>query len=216
MVRDRLSPDAWRALGDLRDRLARRPAAEPRADDVFAVVEEALRITAAIVGLAQETMNRREGWHFFDLGRRIERAIGLSRSARGFTEAEAGADALDMLLDLADGRVTYRMRYLSGSARRPVIDLVLLDEANPRAVAFQVHRIVDHLTTLAAHREGDLLAPEERMARRLAATLATEDAALFDGERIRRIEHDLMALSDAITAHYFTHGSPLPASTDGD
>jgi uncharacterized circularly permuted ATP-grasp superfamily protein/uncharacterized alpha-E superfamily protein len=210
IVRDRLSPDAWRALGDLRDRLSRRVDPLGRPYQVFAEIETALRTIAAIVGLAQETMNRRDGWHFFDLGRRIERAIGLARSARGFTEGGTDVDALDMLLDLADGRVTYRTRYLSGSARRPVLDLVLLDEANPRAVAFQVVRIVDHLATLAGHRQGDLLEPAERLARRLATRLETDDPAEFDDARIRAVELDLMAISDAVSAHYFTHGSPLP------
>lgn len=216
IVRDRLSPDAWRALGDLRDRLSRRADGIGRPFHVFGEIEAALRTIAAIIGLAQETMNRREGWHFFDLGRRIERAIGLARSTRGFTEGGADVDALDMLLDLADGRVTYRTRYLSGSARRPVLDLVLLDEANPRAVAFQVVRIVDHLGTLAGRRRGDRLELGERLARRLATRLETEDPAEFDADRIHTIEVDLMAISDAITAHYFTHGSPLPiAETRG-
>ncbi|NLH82129.1 MAG: circularly permuted type 2 ATP-grasp protein, partial [Phyllobacteriaceae bacterium] len=211
VVRDRLSPDAWRALTDLRDRLARGGEPNTRPLDVFDEIEAALRTIAAIVGLAQETMNRREGWHFFDLGRRIERAIGLTRSARGFTEGGNDVDALDMLLDLADGRVTYRTRYLSGSARRPVLDLVLLDEANPRAVAFQVARILGHLADLADRREGDRMEPAERIALRLATRLETEDAAEFDGERLRAVEHDLMAISDAVGARYFTSGSPLPA-----
>jgi uncharacterized circularly permuted ATP-grasp superfamily protein/uncharacterized alpha-E superfamily protein len=210
VVRDRLSPDAWRALADLRDRLTRPGGGDARTVDVFAEIEAALLMIAAIVGLAQETMNRREGWHFFDLGRRIERAIGLSRSARGFTEEGADVDALDMLLDLADGRVTYRTRYLAGSARRPVLDLVLLDEANPRAVAFQVARIVEHLATIADRRDGEMMGTAERVARRLSTRLETHDAATFESEHIRIVEDDLMAISDAITERYFTSGSPLP------
>ncbi|MCE1235536.1 MAG: circularly permuted type 2 ATP-grasp protein [Hyphomicrobiales bacterium] len=215
VVRDRLSPDAWRTLAELRDRLARAREDGARPLPVFDEIESALRAIAAVVGLAQETMNRRDGWHFFDLGRRIERAIGLTRSARAFTEADADADALDMLLDLADGRVTYRTRYLSGSARRPVLDLVLLDEANPRALAFQVARVVEHLATIAARREGDLIEPAERLARRLATGLETDDAALFDAERLRAVEAELRAISDAVTVRYFASGSPLPTDDAG-
>lgn len=210
IVRDRLSPDAWRTLVDLRDRLARPSRDGTRLPHVFGEIELALRAIAAVVGLAQETMNRREGWHFFDLGRRIERGIGLARSARRFAEAGTDVDALDVLLDLADGRVTYRTRYLTGSARRPVLDLVLLDEANPRAVAFQVTRIGEHLAALSGRRPGDLLEPAERIARRLATALGTDDAAVFDAARIEAIERELMAISDAVTAHYFGHASPLP------
>ncbi len=214
VVRDRLSPDAWRALAGLRDRLDRGLDAAGRPLQVFAEVDGALRTIAAIVGLAHETMNRREGWHFFDLGRRIERGIGLARAARGFCDEAADTDALDMLLDLADGRVTYRTRYLGGTARRPVLDLVLLDEANPRAVAYQVARVLDHLGSLADRREGDLLPPELKTARKLAAELETDDAGLFDAARIRRVEGALMAISDAVAARYFTQGSLLPATEE--
>ncbi|MER2606006.1 MAG: circularly permuted type 2 ATP-grasp protein [Siculibacillus sp.] len=210
IVRDRLSPDAWRTLTDLRDRLHRPERDGGRLPHVFGEIETALRSIAAIVGLAHETMNRREGWHFFDLGRRVERAIGLARSARRFTEGRTDTDALDLLLDLADGRVTYRTRYLSGSARRPVLDLVLLDEGNPRAVAFQVVRIREHLAALTGRRPGDLLEPAERIAQRLVTTLETNDAAAFDSAAIDRVVAELMAISDAVGAHYFGHASPLP------
>jgi uncharacterized alpha-E superfamily protein len=209
VVRDRLSPDCWRAVVELTDRLKVRVEADFRAPSVFVEIERSLRTIAAIVGLAHETMNRREGWRFFDLGRRIERGIGLARAARSFAAADAGVDALDLLLDLADGRVTYRTRYLSGTARRPVLDLVLLDEGNPRAVAFQVARIGEHLARLTGRREGELLEPAERLAHRLATTLETSDAGVFDAEHIEAIEAELMAVSDTITAHWFGRAAPL-------
>lgn len=214
VVRDRLSPDAWRALRDLRDRLRRRPTEETAKRDVFEEVEFGLRTIAAIIGLAHENMNRRDGWRFFDLGRRIERAIGIARSARRFAEETADVDALDLLLDLADGRVTYRTRYLSGSARRPVLDLVLLDESNPRAVAFQVGAIAEHLAALAGRRRGDLLDPAERRAQRLSVTLETTDAAIFDSDLIEAIENDLMAISDAIAARYFGWAPPIAGDAE--
>jgi len=214
VVRDRLSPDAWRALRDLRDRLRRRPSDEAGRPDVFAEVEFGLRTIAAIVGLAHENMNRRDGWRFFDLGRRIERAIGIARSARRFAEETADVDALDLLLDLADGRVTYRTRYLSGSARRPVLDLVLLDESNPRAVAFQVGAIAEHLAALAGRRRGDLLDPAERRAQRLSVTLETTDAEVFDTDLIEAMERDLMAISDAIAARYFGWAPPVSGDVE--
>lgn len=215
IVRDRLSPDGWRAVVDLRNRLKVRAEADFRVPAVFVEVERFLRTIAAIVGLAHENMNRREGWRFFDLGRRIERGIGLARAARRFAQEGAGVDSLDLLLDLADGRLTYRTRYLSGTARRPVLDLVLLDEGNPRAVAYQVARIGEHLAKLSGRREGDLLEPAERLAHRLATKLETTDAATFEAAPIEAIEGELMAVSDAITAHYFGHAAPLADDETG-
>ena len=211
VVRDRLSPDCWRAVADLRDRLRVRAEADLKPTAAGIEVERALRTLAAVVGLAHETMNRREGWRFFDLGRRIERGIGLARAARVFGREGADADALDLLLDLADGRVTYRTRYISGTARRPVLDLVLLDEGHPRAVAYQVARIVEHLARLTGRREGDLLEPAERLAQRLVTTLETTDAGVFDGEHIEAIEVELMGVSDTVTSHWFGRAVPLAA-----
>jgi uncharacterized circularly permuted ATP-grasp superfamily protein/uncharacterized alpha-E superfamily protein len=209
VVRDRLSPDCWRAVADLRDRLRVRAEADLKPTAAAVEVERALRTLAAVVGLAHETMNRREGWRFFDLGRRIERGIGLARAARAFGHEGADADALDLLLDLADGRVTYRTRYISGTARRPVLDLVLLDEGHPRAVAYQVARIVEHLARLTGRREGDLLEPAERLAQRLVTTLETTDAGVFDTEHIEAIEVELMGVSDTVTSHWFGRAVPL-------
>jgi uncharacterized circularly permuted ATP-grasp superfamily protein/uncharacterized alpha-E superfamily protein len=216
VVRDRLSPDCWRALLDLRNQSKLHGDDERRSAPVFGEIEGALRTLAAIVGLAHDTMNRREGWRFFDLGRRIERGIGLSRAARTFAGPDLGSEALDLLLDLADGRVTYHSRYLSGPARRPVLDLVLLDEGHPRAVAYQVARIVEHLSRLTGRSEGDLLEPAERLAQRLVTTLETSDAGAFDTSRIEAIEIELMGISDQVTAHWFGRTVPLADDeTDG-
>lgn len=212
VVRDRLSPDCWRAVVELRDRLKVKVEADLKPASVFVEIERALRMLAAIAGLADETMNRRDGWRFFDLGRRIERGIAIARAARAFAAPEAGIDALDLLLGLADGRVTYRTRYLSGTARRPVLDLVLLDEGHPRAVAYQVVRIGEHLARLTGRREGALLEPAERLAQRLVTRLETTDAGAFDAAGIETIEAELMGLSDTITAHWF--GRTLPLADD--
>src|SRR5262249_14402553 len=43
--------------------------------------------------------------------------------------------ALDVLLELADSQITYRLRYVMVAAPAPVIDLVVLDPNNPRSLA---------------------------------------------------------------------------------
>ncbi len=65
-----------------------------------------------------------------------------------------------LLLELADSIMTYRSRYLTTPMLPPVIDLLLLDETNPRSVAFQVAALIDHVDQLP--RDAD----ERRRARR--------------------------------------------------
>ena len=75
VIRDRFSPDAWRALNDLVAVLVARLPAGPSETLMFERVEAALRIISSFSGLAQENMTRLAGWRFLELGRRIERAV---------------------------------------------------------------------------------------------------------------------------------------------
>src|SRR6202012_4696382 len=52
------------------------------------------------------------------------------------------------VLEIADSAMTYRSRYLNLIQVVPFIDLLLLDEANPRSVAFQLSAIESHLREL--------------------------------------------------------------------
>ncbi|MCI0467553.1 MAG: circularly permuted type 2 ATP-grasp protein [Beijerinckiaceae bacterium] len=206
-IRERLSADTWRLIGDLDQNLTadwRAPLAEPEA---FERADAALRTIAAISGLAQENMNRGAGWRIFDAGRRIERSIDTCRFARHFASSEAPADDLDVLLDLVDSQITYRSRYLMGLALNPVRDMVVLDPFNPRSVAFQVERVNEHLETLPLLSDDGMLETPRRLILQLAAEVAAATAQCLDNEKILGFEQCLLALADAIAARYFLQGS---------
>ena len=46
-----------------------------------------------------------------------------------------------LALELCDSTITYRTRYLGQLQPAPVLDLVVLDDSNPRAFAFQLRSI---------------------------------------------------------------------------
>src|SRR5262249_24596003 len=131
VIRDRFSPDAWRAMTDLQEMINSPVDYLPRESAIFDRIKDALRIIASFSGLAQENMSRAVGWRFPELGRRIERAIATCRFVRQFAFAEERDAALDLLLELADSQITYRLRYVMVAAPAPVIDLVVLDPNNP-------------------------------------------------------------------------------------
>ena len=79
-------------------------------------------------------MSQLAGWRFLELGRRIERTLATCRFMRQFAFGTPADGSLDVLLELADSQITYRLRYVMVAARAPVIDLVALDPANPRSV----------------------------------------------------------------------------------
>jgi uncharacterized circularly permuted ATP-grasp superfamily protein/uncharacterized alpha-E superfamily protein len=205
VIRDRFSPDAWRALEHLAAVIDAPLPDGPAESAISERVDVALRIVASFSGLAQENMSQLAGWRFLELGRRIERAIATCRFVRQFADAPALDGALDVLLELSDSQITYRQRYVMVAARAPVIDLVVLDPHNPRSVAYQLDRVEAHLVALPKHNaEGRLSAPQQVTAS-AATALRTAQAATIDGAVIAATEDALMRLSEAIAAAYLTH-----------
>jgi uncharacterized circularly permuted ATP-grasp superfamily protein/uncharacterized alpha-E superfamily protein len=205
VIRDRFSPDAWRAINDLATIIGMPLAFGPAESAIVERVEAALRIIASLSGLAQENMTRLAGWRFLELGRRIERAIITGRLVRCFALPGAPEGGLDVLLELADSQITYRQRYVMVAARAPVIDLVILDPNNPRSVAFQLDRIEAHLSALPGRRAAGRLSPVQQIAASIATRLRTVDAAAIDEALLIDTEQALMKLSDAVSAAYLTN-----------
>ncbi|MBV9569155.1 MAG: circularly permuted type 2 ATP-grasp protein, partial [Hyphomicrobiales bacterium] len=75
VIRERLSPDAWRLVVALEARLDIADAELPSEVEAFERADHALRSLAALSGLMHENVNRIAGWRFLDMGRRIERGI---------------------------------------------------------------------------------------------------------------------------------------------
>jgi len=205
VIRDRFSPDAWRALNDLVAIVVARLPPGPSETLMFERVEAALRIISSFSGLAQENMTRLAGWRFLELGRRIERAVVTCRFINQFASSVSPDAALDVLLELCDSQITYRQRYVMIAARTPVIDLVVLDPNNPRSVAYQFDRIEEHLAALPKHQPDGRLSPAQQIAAAAATTLRTTDAADVDDATIARIEDAALRLSNTIAASYLSY-----------
>jgi uncharacterized circularly permuted ATP-grasp superfamily protein/uncharacterized alpha-E superfamily protein len=203
VIRDRFSPDAWLALTDLSELINASIDQPPTESAMFERINAALRIIASFSGLAQENMSQLAGWRFLELGRRIERAIATCRFVRQFA-FERLDGALDVLLELADSQITYRLRYVMVAAPVPVIDLVVLDPNNPRSLAYQLARIETHLAALPQRGDDGRLSPPEQIATALATRFRTVEAGALDIENFFGAEDALMRLADVIASTYFT------------
>jgi len=204
VIRDRFSPDAWRALTELSDMINAPLEPGPAESAMFERVNGALRIIASFSGLAQENMSQLAGWRYLELGRRVERALATSRFLRQFAFGPELDGALDCLLELADSQITYRLRYVMVAARAPVIDLVALDPNNPRSIVYQLARIETHLAALPKRGMDGRLSPAEQIATALATKMRTAEVAAIDEDALLEAEGALMKLSDVIGSSYFT------------
>ena len=219
-VRDRLSTDTWRTIHALTDREGL-PDETGRFDLAGArfYMDTLVRRAAALSGLAAENMTRGQNWLFLELGRRIERASHLAWLVRQTLQQTDGheTDRMRMVLEIADSAMTYRSRYLGVFQIVPFVDLLLLDEANPRSAAFQLAAIENNLRELPRITLGQRSGVPGLIASEIRALVAHADpvqlAMLADGKRSAlceltdTIRNDTGILSDAIADAYFQHAS---------
>lgn len=218
VVRDRIAIDSWRILNQL-ELLPADASAATEPGRVLLELNQILTHLSAFSGLGAESMTRGPGWLFLDMGRRIERAQQTLRVVRGLLVA---ADIellprLEAMLEIADSSMTYRYRYLSTLQLAPVLDLVLADDTNPRAVIYQMVALVDHARQIA-EQTGDTQdeSTQCRMARELHSKVRLADIEALcqvDGLRDREMlahrlddwSEGLRGLSNSITHAYLTH-----------
>ncbi|HBY62425.1 MAG TPA: hypothetical protein DEH78_21590 [Solibacterales bacterium] len=227
LLRDRISADAWRILNRLDEGFnTTRPPESRQLIEASDLLDQAILTLAAFSGLAMEGMTRGQGWRFLDIGRRVERSvqmIDLLRHGLGGDAAE-DAGALSTLLEIADSSITYRSRYLTTLQAGLVLDLLLTDETNPRSVAFQLARLLEHVAQLpeSQQREGESSSrrrPESKLILGLLTSvqLAEISDLVRPGEDgrvsglhafLERLAKDMRRFSDALSTSYFSHALP--------
>ena len=151
-LRDRISADAWRILQNIERDLSNFEN-NGKGDREPGVIELLNRLTAGFLafdGIIAESMTRGQAWRFLDMGGRVERTIGMARLVRAtvVTVTPDEPSVLDSLLEIADSSLTYRRRYFTQLDAAAVLDLLVADEGNPRAVAYQFAAIEQHVCAL--------------------------------------------------------------------
>jgi uncharacterized circularly permuted ATP-grasp superfamily protein/uncharacterized alpha-E superfamily protein len=202
-IRDRFPVEAWQALEEIGSLIRAEAAGTAAAPGIAATSSAVLRNLAAVTGAALDSMNRLSGWRFLKLGGRIERAVLVCRLCRWLALGEAGPEALDALLEINGSQTTYRVRYPHGALRWPVLDLVLLDDSNPRSLAHALARIADHVAAIGGRDGSEPAAGRPTPVAELERALAAIEPRALDAGGLIGIENLLMALSDLVTARYF-------------
>jgi uncharacterized alpha-E superfamily protein len=128
---------------------------------------------------------------------------------------------LEVLLQVADSSTTYRSRYLTSIRTRYVLELLLMDDANPRSVAYQVGSVAEHIQGLPRHERDTANDPQVEY--ELAVTLLrqVQEPRVDDLKRrdvhtkrsaleahLRVVKAGVSEVSSALAARYLSHSLP--------
>jgi uncharacterized alpha-E superfamily protein len=156
-VRDQLSPDTWSVLAAVERAVARRSDTPPESlaegDALLAAAQQqTLAGMLALAGVAAESMVHDVGWTMMDIGKRIERGLGITALLRAtLTQARSGGAEqviTESALVACESSVIYRRRNLGVVSVAAVAELVLFDATNPRSLVFQLERVRTDLRAL--------------------------------------------------------------------
>ncbi|MFT4776317.1 MAG: putative circularly permuted ATP-grasp superfamily protein [Oleispira sp.] len=149
-----LSSDTIRVINDIRDELDNLESS--LANGLSSAPEEDLDPLVipliALSGLMQESMVRGVGWHFMDMGRRVERAAQIMKTVTTLvTQTADNSDnvtLLNAMLRSMEVFITYRRHSRTRSGIELGLQLVMLDDSNPRSLIFQFERLQNHFTAV--------------------------------------------------------------------
>jgi uncharacterized alpha-E superfamily protein len=229
-VRDYLPPDCWRVVAAL-SRVPSMAAVRSPPSRLLRRLDELMTLAAALWGTIEENMPRDAGWRFLEIGKRLDRAIGLVALLRRAAAAAAPGDAIegggdDRLLGAllaASGRRGAIAGRADGTLdRRAVLELLVRDQSNPFSIGFQITEIAMHLAALprpiastssageaAAARAGALAQAALDLLPRSTDDSSARITALTAG--LAPLESMLPDMSNLLTEAYFLHVSARPA-----
>lgn len=178
----------------------------------------------AFSGLTAESMTREAGWRLLDMGRRLERGLGLIALLRATLvpslDIALQRQLMETILVICDSLNTFRRRYRSYMHLPTVLELILMDQNHPRSLAYQLDQLQQHLAGLPRGHRQERLGEDERCILSAYTELRLADAGrlsmLEEGKGVYRALDELLAgqaeslwsLSEVITSTYFSHSHP--------
>ena len=217
-LKERLSADTWRVLQQIENDFSEDipTSAGPRYVAEINLLDKAIVTLSAFVGLVMENTTRGPGWHFLEIGRRVERARHMAHLLEaGVAQAPEEIEPyLRILLYIADSSITYRTRYLTALRTDLVLDLLLVDESNPRSIGFQLASLLSHLEKLPEHDHAVCDSEKALVAKAIHAVRVAPMAELSRRDKFGRmgaltelleqLKDDMYDLSDALASHYLS------------
>jgi uncharacterized circularly permuted ATP-grasp superfamily protein/uncharacterized alpha-E superfamily protein len=187
VIRDLLPADAWRVVDNMQQNWnPKLTLTQISSGRLYESITQLIMQLAAFSGLAHENMSREAGWLLLNIGRRLERAQNLIALLRATLvpcyDPMVEAQMMETVLATSNSLIVFRRRYRSFMQLSTVLELLLLDQNYPRALAYQLHQLQEHIGALP--REQEVTRPqrdEELIAEAIDALQA------IDHERLTRL-----------------------------
>jgi uncharacterized circularly permuted ATP-grasp superfamily protein/uncharacterized alpha-E superfamily protein len=212
-VRSSLSAENWRAITVLTRDYRR---AESARADAREALDGLLISLAALAGFAHDDMTQDDGWRLMMVGRRLERLLFVSAviARRLAHPATPLRQELEWLLEIGDSAITYRNRHRAPPVWPFTVDLLVYDERNPRALAFQWRAIntllIELAESLGTRPQDALYEPISQLIAMKYAPLGSELELSVESRRrfaagLESLNAAGAALSEQLTSQHFSH-----------
>ena len=159
-VRERLSPEQWSTINhcienfqaDCHKATAYQDFSSSLAIEALTSASQAL---AAITGAQTDRMTRDDGWQLLAIGRHIERlsflttALDLAITSGLLFNPKADDSGYIALLTLFDSTITFHAQHQQSREIGALVDLLVMDDENPRSLAWVSKALRSRLSKLA-------------------------------------------------------------------
>ena len=222
-VRERMSQEQWQLIAQTHDALrAGFAEAHTRLDEgghsaaqsAMRVLAEASAHLSAITGCQTDRMTRDSGWRLLFIGRLLERLSFLSQTLELALAGQVlgEVEGFEAVMSLFDSTITFHARHQQRRNLVTLCDLLVLDDENPRALAWVTRSIRSHLDKLAvlqggSQRLADLLPDPDHWDTQLQLSTGGDAQAQLV-HLLDQLGQAAWALSDAIASRSFTLSAP--------
>ncbi len=214
-AREIVSTELWECLNTTRARMPRRVSSE-KVHEFFGWIRER---AALAVGIIESSTSRDEAWHFFTLGRSLERADMTARLLATRALTEASGPSWTTILRSCGAYEAYLRTYRGLPSARNAAEFLLLDRLFPRSVIFSVSRAEECLRQLEPRSERVGVSDHaQRQLGQIRSQLEYRPIAeiLEDlPHQMDAVQEVTSAASEAIRRRYFPT-APAPSWTEED
>ncbi|GAB3600403.1 alpha-E domain-containing protein [Microbacterium tumbae] len=201
-AREIISTDLWETLNETNARMPRRIASD-RTHSFFRWVRDR---SALAFGVVDSSTSRDEAWHFFSLGRAIERADMTARLLATRSLTEAGGPSWTTLLRSCGAYEAHLRSHRAVPTAASAVEFLLVDRLFPRSVLSSILRAEECLRGIDPAVAFGTVDRAQRVLGRLRSELEYRpigDIVRNLSESMEEVQVGVSMASDAIRERYF-------------